>query len=247
MEGKPDWLPGFPVQIYCNRGDTRCFSYLFTRVKNCYCERKGAKVMKKSISLFLVLSILLTILGTMSYASAYEALPEDPDFTSSFENFDLGNEPYTPGDVFTITDSSDNQTRAVFNSLVSITASKVQNVLISDASGKYFTYDSFTYPYFELSGILYHTNDAGYDSSDINIPVGYCHYNGNSASYITDFTYYFTANQSFSTGTLNVMHHIQRNTEYYIYIRNQTSVPGYTYGTLGLWETDTWKELPDLG
>ena len=21
MEGKPDWLPGFPVQIYCNRGD----------------------------------------------------------------------------------------------------------------------------------------------------------------------------------------------------------------------------------
>ena len=19
MEGKPDWLPGFPVQIYCNR------------------------------------------------------------------------------------------------------------------------------------------------------------------------------------------------------------------------------------
>ena len=22
MEGKPDWLPGFPVQIYCNRRDT---------------------------------------------------------------------------------------------------------------------------------------------------------------------------------------------------------------------------------
>lgn len=21
MEGKPDWLPGFPVQIYCNRCD----------------------------------------------------------------------------------------------------------------------------------------------------------------------------------------------------------------------------------
>ena len=21
MEGKPDWLSGFPVQIYCNRGD----------------------------------------------------------------------------------------------------------------------------------------------------------------------------------------------------------------------------------
>ena len=21
MEGKPDWLPGFPVQIYCNRSD----------------------------------------------------------------------------------------------------------------------------------------------------------------------------------------------------------------------------------
>ena len=21
MEGKPDWLPGFPVQIYCNRRD----------------------------------------------------------------------------------------------------------------------------------------------------------------------------------------------------------------------------------
>ena len=22
MERKPDWLPGFPVQIYCNRRDT---------------------------------------------------------------------------------------------------------------------------------------------------------------------------------------------------------------------------------
>ncbi len=21
MEGKPNWLPGFPVQIYCNRSD----------------------------------------------------------------------------------------------------------------------------------------------------------------------------------------------------------------------------------
>ena len=21
IEGKPDWLPGFPVQIYCNRRD----------------------------------------------------------------------------------------------------------------------------------------------------------------------------------------------------------------------------------
>ena len=22
MEGKPDWLPGFPVQIYCNREES---------------------------------------------------------------------------------------------------------------------------------------------------------------------------------------------------------------------------------
>ena len=30
MEGKPDWLPGFPVQIYCNRRNKRLeqvFSY----------------------------------------------------------------------------------------------------------------------------------------------------------------------------------------------------------------------------
>ena len=29
MERKPDWLPGFPVQIYCNRRDNNMMDHKF--------------------------------------------------------------------------------------------------------------------------------------------------------------------------------------------------------------------------
>ena len=43
MEGKPDWLPGFPVQIYCNRKVFIMANQIFMRV-NEVAEELGVSV-----------------------------------------------------------------------------------------------------------------------------------------------------------------------------------------------------------
>ena len=39
MEGKPDWLPDFPVQIYCNRGERAFEAENSRKVPKSTCNR----------------------------------------------------------------------------------------------------------------------------------------------------------------------------------------------------------------
>ena len=52
MEGKPDWLPGFPVQIYCNReretvnANPILLQKKYARIVECFSVKAGISLAK---------------------------------------------------------------------------------------------------------------------------------------------------------------------------------------------------------
>ena len=56
MEGKPDWLSGFPVQIYCNRSDLISVSYTHLDVykRQATIEELDEAVLNRLISKILI-------------------------------------------------------------------------------------------------------------------------------------------------------------------------------------------------
>ena len=186
-------------------------------------------MLKKLFAILLTLSMLFT----MAFVASAEENTESEDFI-------LGSKENITGtilpDIATRADQTIIDGGTTYHALFSITATRVYDLLTSDAGGKSFTTADLPYgcKYILCRATLDHSTSNTFASYE-NISFGICKYSKKYERYIAvDSIRFYASRGVLSSGKLEVSR-LESGVTYYSFIKNSVSSSGYVYGTLTIY------------